>query len=138
VSLIVDGHHLAPETVRLATAAASGRFALITDANAGAGQPEGTYTLGDQMVQVAGTEARLEDGTLAGSVLTMDRAVRNLIDLGIGPESAIEAATQVPAAAAGQPRLGRLEPGTPADIAVIDQHFEVVATLIDGDEVYAL
>jgi hypothetical protein len=87
LTVIVDGVHLAPDAVRLAARCAGDRLVLITDAIAATGMGDGTYPLGDRTVTVHGPEARLEDGTLAGSVLTMDQAVRNLIDLGLDPVS---------------------------------------------------
>ena len=135
MSLIVDGVHLAPDTVRMVFAAAPGRVALITDAIAAAGMPDGDYPLGDRTVHVAGGEARLDDGTLAGSVLTMDRAVRNVIDLGISPEMAVAAASTTPARLLG--RTASLAPGSPADVVVVSPDYEVQRTLIAGVEVYA-
>jgi N-acetylglucosamine-6-phosphate deacetylase len=137
VTIIVDGVHLADETVQLTARAAAGRFAVITDAIAAAGMPDGSYPLGDQAVQVRDGEARLENGTLAGSVLTMDRAVRNLLSLGIPVESAVAAATSTPARLIGRPELGTLRPGTPADVAVVDEGYTVVRTLVAGKEVFA-
>ena len=94
VQMIVDGHHLADETVRLVWAAAGGRVALVTDATAGAGGGGGSYQLGDVEIEVAdgGVRSR-EDGVLAGTVLTMIDAVRNLHALGIPFEDAVGAAT---------------------------------------------
>ena len=84
VKMIVDGHHLARETVQLVWACAAGRVALITDAMAGAGAGGGTFRFGEVEVEVeAGAAPMLEDGTLAGSVLTMIDAVRNLHALGV-------------------------------------------------------
>ncbi len=132
VQAIVDGIHLARETTLAAFSAARGRFALVTDAIEAAGLPSGTYRLGDREVEVADGAVRLADGTLAGSVLTMDVAVRNLVDLGIPIVEAVEAATRVPAGLVGRPELGTLRPGTPADIVVLDDDLRVVRTLVDG------
>ncbi len=114
LTVIVDGVHLHPDAVRLAARCAGDRLVLITDAIAATGMGDGTYPLGDRTVSVEGTEARLEDGTLAGSVLTMDQAVRNLIDLGLDPVSAIAAATTAPAALIG--RTASLATGNVADL----------------------
>ena len=105
ISAIVDGVHLAPETVQLAARSARERFVLITDAISAAGRPDGTYALGDRTVILGDGACRLENGTLAGSSLTMDRAVRNMIELGFAPHQAIAAATSAPAALAGRPEL---------------------------------
>ena len=74
----------------------------MTDAIAAAGQPEGTYELGDRTVHVADDVCRLDDGTLAGSVLTMDQAVRNLLELGFGVPQAVAAAATAPVANAAE------------------------------------
>ena len=133
VQLIVDGHHLADETVRLVWAAAAGRVALVTDAMAGAGIGGGTYQLGDVEIEVAGGVPMREDGVLAGTVLTMIEAVRNLHGLGIPFEDAIGAATSVPARIVGRPDLGVLEPGGVADVVVLDDRLEIVNVLCAGE-----
>jgi N-acetylglucosamine-6-phosphate deacetylase len=93
--------------------------------------------LGNRTVTVTGDQVRLADGTLAGSVLTMDRAVRNLLDLGVPAPEAIGAATTVPAGLVGHPGLGSLTPGTAADIAVLDDSYHVTRTLVAGHETFA-
>jgi N-acetylglucosamine-6-phosphate deacetylase len=137
VTLIVDGIHLDPDAVPLAVSAARDRYALITDAIAAAGKGDGTYQLGNQTIHVAGAHARLDDGTLAGSVLSMDQAVRNLIELGVEPREAIGAATTVPARLVGKPELGTLAPGTSADVTILDEHYHVSRTIVGGNEVFA-
>lgn len=134
VQAIVDGVHLAPETVLAAFRLARGRFALVTDAVEAAGLPDGRYRLGDRTVAVADGAARLADGTLAGSVLTMDTAVRNLVALGASVADAVDAAARVPAGLAGRPELGTLRPGTPADVVVLDDTLHVTRTLVAGVE----
>jgi len=125
VQLIVDGHHLADETVRLVWAAAAGRVALVSDATAGAANGGGTYRLGDVEIEVADGAPTREDGVLAGTVLTMIEAVRNLHALGISFEDAIGAASVVPARIVGRPDLGVLEPGGHADVVVLDDRLEI-------------
>jgi N-acetylglucosamine-6-phosphate deacetylase len=82
--------------------------------------------------------ARLPDGTLAGSVLTMDAAVRNLVTLGTSEVQALLAATRAPARLLARPSLGVLAPGVPADIVVLDDRLEVRATLVDGHELHSV
>ena len=135
VSIIVDGHHLSPETVRIVDGAAYGRYVLITDAIAAAGRPDGPYPLGDRSVFVSNGEARLDDGTLAGSVLTMDSAVRNVVEIGIPLERALAAATSTAARAINRPDLGSISPGSTADVTILDDHLEVVRTLVDGSDI---
>lgn len=134
ITAIVDGIHLAPEATMLAAQAAGDRFVLITDAIAAAGRPDGEYRLGDRTVILRNGACRLESGVLAGSALTMDRAVRNVIDLGFAPERAIAAATSAPAALMRRPDLGSLEPGHAADLCVLDSAYRVVRTLVGGRE----
>ena len=133
VQLIVDGHHLADETVLLVWAAAAGRLALVSDATAGAGVGGGSYQLGDVAIEVADGVPMREDGVLAGTVLTMIEAVRNLHALGISLEDAIGAATTVPAGIVGRSDLGTLEPGGAADVVVLDDRLEIVNVLCAGE-----
>lgn len=139
VKVIVDGYHLADETVRLVWACAGGRLALITDAMAGAGAGGGTFRLGDVEVEVGdGAAPMREDGTLAGTVLTMIDAVRNLHALGVPFEQAVGAATEVPARFLGRDDVGVLEPGGPADLVVLDDRLEIQTVLCPGaDDVVA-
>jgi N-acetylglucosamine-6-phosphate deacetylase len=134
VQLIVDGHHLAPETVRLVTRAARGRFALVTDATAAAGLGDGTYRLGEVELHVRGGAVRRQDGTLAGSALTMPDAVANLVSLGVPLPEAVSAATHVPARLVGHGELAELRPGVPADLIVLDGSGTLRRTLLRGEE----
>ena len=137
VTAIVDNIHFAPETGRLLIAAAGDRLVLITDAIEAAGLGDGVYRLGDRAVHVRGAEARLADGTLAGSVLSMDQAVRNLVSLGASLEFALAAASRNPARLLRRDDLGELQVGGRADIVVLDDRLEVRRTLVGGVEVYA-
>ena len=74
---------------------------------------------------------------MAGSVVTMIEAVRNLHALGVALDEALGAASSVPARIAGRPDLGRLEPGAPADIVVLDDRLEVVRVLLEGEVLVA-
>jgi N-acetylglucosamine-6-phosphate deacetylase len=135
IAMVVDGHHLADETVRLVWACAAGRVALVTDAMAaaGAGGNGGTFQLGDVEVAVEDGAAPMRgDGTLAGTVLTMIEAVRNLHALGVPFEEAVGAATEVPARFLGREDVGVLEPGAQADVVVLDDRLEIQAVLCAG------
>ncbi len=137
VGLIADFVHLAPETVLLAWLAAPGRVALVTDAIAAAEAPAGmSFTLGDRMIHIS-EAARLDDGTLAGSVLTMAQAIRNVVSLGVPLPDAVRGAAAVPARLVGRPELATLQPATPADIAVLDEELAVMRTVVAGREVWA-
>jgi N-acetylglucosamine-6-phosphate deacetylase len=132
VQIILDGVHLAPDTVRLVWRAAAGRLALVTDAVAGAGASDGSYQLGDVAVEVRDGVVRRDDGVLAGSVLTMIEAVRNLHALGVPLEDALHAATRVPAQVVGAD-AGRIAIGAAADIVVLSEELEVERVLVGGE-----
>jgi N-acetylglucosamine-6-phosphate deacetylase len=132
VQAIVDGHHLADETVLVAWRAAPGRLALVSDAVAAAGMGDGRYTLGGAEVTAAGGVVRRADGTLAGSAGSMIGAVRHLHALGAPLEDALAAASAVPARIVGRPDLGRLAVGAPADVVVLDDRLEVRRVVVAG------
>jgi N-acetylglucosamine-6-phosphate deacetylase len=132
VQVILDGVHLADDTARLVWQAAAGRVALVTDAIAAAGAGDGSYTLAGVDFEVENGIARSADRVLAGSTVPMIQAVRNLVALGAPVEAALAAATEVPARIAGRPELGTLEPGSAADIVVLDDSLEIVRVLVDG------
>jgi N-acetylglucosamine-6-phosphate deacetylase len=136
VQAIVDHVHLAPEAAYAAFLAAGPRFSLVTDAMEAAGQGDGVFRLGRREVEVRGARVALADGSLAGSVLTMDAAVRNLVGCGASLADAVWAATGAPARLLGDPELGILRPGAPANIAVLDDELRVVRTLVAGAEAF--
>lgn len=137
VQAIVDHVHLAPETAYAAFLAAGARFSLVTDAMEAAGQGDGVFRLGRREVEVRGARVTLADGSLAGSVLTMDQAVRNLVRCGATLAEAVWAATGAPARLLGDPELGVLRPGGVADVVVLDEELRVVRTLVGGAEAFA-
>jgi len=136
--LIADGVHCNPAAVRLALAAKGPLgIALVSDMMAAAGMPPGLYELGGRAVESDGDSARLADGTLAGSVLTMDRAVRNVVAwCGVGPATALRMASEVPARLLGLERVGTLAVGADADLALFDGDLSVVTTIVGGRTVY--
>jgi N-acetylglucosamine-6-phosphate deacetylase len=133
VQIILDGAHLAADTARLVWQAAAGRVALVTDAVAGAGvSGDGSYRLGEVAVEVRDGVVRRDDGVLAGSVLTMIEAVRNLHDLGVPLEAALDAATSVPAQVI-HANTGRIVVGAPADVLVLSEELEIERVLVGGE-----
>jgi N-acetylglucosamine-6-phosphate deacetylase len=132
VQLIVDNHHLAADTVRVAWQAAAGRFALVTDAVAAAGMGDGEFRLAARAIRAEDGVVRGPEGQLAGSALTMIDAVRNLHALGVALEDAVQAATSVPARVARRPDLGVLRVGGPADVVVLDDRLEIQRVLVAG------
>ncbi len=134
VQVILDGVHLADDTARLVWQAAGGRVALVTDAISAAGAGDGNYRLAGVDVKVENGVARRADRVLAGSTVPMIEAVRNLVALGAPVEGALAAATEVPARISGRPELGRLEPGSAADVVVLDDRLEIVRVLAAGED----
>ncbi len=140
VELICDGVHLHPSIVRTAVkAAGADRVILITDAISGAGMPDGEYELGGTPVIVKEGTAKFADGTLAGSVLTMNRAFANVQEF--ARVSVPIAAAMASRNAAWQfglyDRIGSLEVGKSADFAVIDPiSGSVQATMREGNWIY--
>ena len=129
IEVINDGVHVHPEVVRMAFAAAPGRVALITDAMAAAGEADGDYQLGALRVEVRDGVARLaEGGSIAGSTLTQDDALRRAVqEVGVSIEEAVRALTETPAAAIGRANdLGRLSPGFAADAVLLDDDLRVL------------
>lgn len=125
--MICDGIHLHPEIIRLICLAKGREKAvMITDAMEAAGMPDGTYALGGQNVYVRGGAARLENGTLAGSTLTMARAFTNMVSkFSIPPRDAAYMCTAAPAESVGEPLLGRIVPGAPAILTRWDESWEL-------------
>jgi len=138
--LIGDGIHVQPAAMRvLIRALGPERTVVITDALAAAGAAAGTFSLGDQAARVVDGVARLADGTIAGSVLTMDQALRNLVRLvGVPLPSAVAMLTRNPARSVGVgDRKGLLAPGYDADLVMLDDALTVQATLCRGRLAYA-
>jgi N-acetylglucosamine-6-phosphate deacetylase len=138
--IIVDGIHVSAEMVRLA-AKMKGRdgLILITDAIEAVGLPDGEYTLGDSKIRVKGDKATLlDDITIAGSTLTMNRAIGNAVGkAGVGLVDAVFMASTLPAKMCGvADRKGSLEIGKDADIAIMNADYSVFATLKSGEIAY--
>jgi len=131
--IIADGIHLAPEVVQIFLRTKGlERSVLITDATAAAGMPDGIYQLGPIQVEVKDGKCT-KDGNLAGSVLTMDRAVRNLTQFaGWSLQNAVRAATLNPANATGLTQHGQLVPGAEANIVVLSPEGAVRRTIVRG------
>ncbi|MEO8287877.1 MAG: N-acetylglucosamine-6-phosphate deacetylase [Chloroflexota bacterium] len=140
VGLIADGIHLHPDVVALSwKAKGAARFSLVTDAMAALGMPPGQYRLGDWDVTVDGAAARLPDGRLAGSLLSLDQAVLNLVGFtGCEPAEALLTVTAVPAALLGiEEQRGHIAPGLQADLVLLTPELEVVTTIVGGQIVYS-
>jgi N-acetylglucosamine-6-phosphate deacetylase len=140
VEMIADGIHLHPAMLRLIFACRGAReVALITDAVAAAGLPEGEHEFINRKVRVANGSVRLADGTLAGSGLTLDRAVRNMAAFtGVNWAEAIRMASLTPAEITGvAERKGKVAPGMDADLIALDERGYVRRTWVRGQLVYS-
>ena len=137
VELICDGVHIHPSVVRAVFQLfGARRVILISDTMRAAGMPDGDYTLGGQAVQVKGKYATLEDGTLAGSVTDLMSCMKTAASFGIPLEDAVLAAAVNPAQAIGiYSRVGSIEPGKLANLAVLDEHLELKAVMCLGEVV---
>ena len=138
VELIADGFHLHRDVVRMAVDAAGlDRIALITDAMAATGMPDGRFSLGDRNVLVRHGEARLveEDGSagsIAGSTLTMAAGFEFLVGLGMSVPGAAHLAASTPARRHGLPGVGVIETGAAADLCVVDDTGRLQRVMQDG------
>ena len=133
VELIADGAHVDPVMLEWAARSARGGYALVSDASPAALAPDGLYRLGGLEVTVSGGVPRLDSsGAIAGSTLTMGRAVQVMVAAGVPPASALAAATAVPARALGLEAAGHLTPGSPADLVALTTDLEVDAVMYRG------
>lgn len=133
LELIFDGVHLAPELAAFVLRSAPERAVLVTDAMAAAGAGDGDHRLGTLAVQVRDGVARVAGtDTIAGSTLTLDRAVRNAVAAGVDLAVALRAATANPAAYLGLAGVGRLAPGYRADLLHLGADLAVRAVMRAG------
>ncbi|MFE6995607.1 N-acetylglucosamine-6-phosphate deacetylase [Microbacterium sp. NPDC057659] len=127
IEAIVDNIHLHPSVTKLIFDEAPGRVALITDSMAAAGSVDGEYSLGGLHVTVLDGVARVDSGSIAGSTLTQDAALRNAVAAGATLSEAVRALTETPAAAIGfDEELGALRPGMLGDAVLLDADLQVV------------
>jgi N-acetylglucosamine-6-phosphate deacetylase len=138
VGLIADGLHLHPRAVALAWATKGpDHLVLVTDATAALGMPPGSHRLGAVDIELGATGVRDASGRLAGSVLAMDEAVRQLHAMtGCSSGEAIGAASTVPAAVLGDTTRGVVDIGRRGDLVVLDDDLRVLATVVAGDVVF--
>ncbi len=131
--IIVDFIHLHPSTVNLVVKCKGpNKIILVTDLISGAGLGDGVYTLGSRAVTIKDGVARLSDGTLAGSTLTMIGAVQNAVKSGIPLRDAVKMAALTPCNAMGIKNSGKIVRGCKADFVVLDKQLRIIDTYIDG------
>ena len=134
--LICDGYHVHPLAVRMAFRLFPGRICLVSDAFRGCGMPEGDYSLGGQPVILEDHCARLSDGTLAGSAENLSNCMLNAVRFGIPKETAVLAATLIPAKEICQEQLtGSIETGKYADFIVCGEDLAREAVYIGGKQI---
>ncbi len=129
--LIPDLQHVHPGAIRLALRAIP-RLYAVTDATAATGMPDGEYALGSQRVHKCLGCVRLASGSLAGSALTMDQALRNLVEVGLDLADAAQRVSTFPADYLGLSDRGRLAPGARADLVVLDAQLRVAEVYVGG------
>ena len=138
--MIADGVHVHPAVLNVSwKCKGTDKSVLITDCMCAGGLPDGDYQLGELPVTVVGGVARTQCGSLAGSTLPMNMAIRNMVKLAGVPEmDAIRMATEVPAKLLGiDDRIGVISPGREASLIVTDNDYNVELTLIKGQPVYS-
>lgn len=138
VEVIADTFHINPGLYSIVSKVKGDKMILITDCTRAGGMPDGEYDLGGQPIFLKGIECRLADGTIAGSVLKLNNAVRNVLNhtslpvyevfkmASLNPATAIRVAD----------RIGSLEEGKDADIIIVDENISVIKTIKKGRTVY--
>jgi N-acetylglucosamine-6-phosphate deacetylase len=140
VGFIADGVHTHPSVIKLVWQALGGqRLSLVTDAMAALGMPAGVHLLGDFEVTVDATSCRLADGTLAGSILSLDQALRNLIAVACcSLAEALPTVTTTAARAIGlEDERGRVAPGFVGDLVLLTPDLCVHSTIVGGEIAYS-
>ena len=136
--LIADTFHVHKALFQLVASLKGEQMVLITDCTRAGGMPDGEYTLGGQPIFVKGIECRLKDGTIAGSVLKLNEAVRNVLaNTDLTVSQAVNMASLNPARRIGlSASKGSIEAGKDADFAIVDDAIDVQATILGGRVIY--
>lgn len=132
--LIPDLQHVHPGAIRMALRAIP-KLYCVTDATAATGMPDGEYALGSQRVHKCLGCVRLGTGSLAGSALTMDQALRNLLSMGLDLADASDRLSRYPAEYLGLADRGRLQTGAWADLVVLDSQLNVQQVFVEGEAI---
>lgn len=132
--IIPDLLHVHPGAIKAALRAIPCLF-CVTDSTSATGMPDGDYALGQHRVFKCLGGVRLADGTLAGSVLTMDQALRNLVAIGVPLDDASKMVSTHAADFLGLNELGRLTTGSSADLVVLDPALQIQRVYIEGSEI---
>jgi N-acetylglucosamine-6-phosphate deacetylase len=132
--IIPDLMHVHPGAIRAALRAIPGLY-VVTDATAAAGMPDGDYRLGTHTVCKCQGGVRLADGTLAGSALTMDQALRNLVDIGLELDDAARRLSTFPAAYLGDAARGAIARGRAADLVALRPDLQLESVHVEGEAI---
>ncbi len=132
--IIPDLLHVHPGAIRAALRAIPNLY-CVTDSTAASGMPDGKYMLGRQVVHKCLGGVRLADGTLAGSALTMDQALRNLVSIGLDIADASKRTSTYAADFLGLPERGRLQVSAYADMVVLDRALNLTAVYVEGEKI---
>jgi N-acetylglucosamine-6-phosphate deacetylase len=132
--IIPDLLHVHPGAIKVAMRAIP-KLYCVTDSTAASGMPDGEYMLGRQVVHKCLGGVRLADGTLAGSTLTMDQALRNLVSIGLDIADASKRVSTYAADFLGMAERGRLQANTYADMVVLDRALNLIAVYIEGEKI---
>ena len=132
VELICDGFHIHPAMIMATYKMFGEKLVIISDSLRCAGMPDGDYDLAGQPIVVKNGQARLLDGTIAGSSSNLLEELKNVVSYGMPIEDAILAMTSVPAKDLGLNELGELSEGKRADFIVLDENLNLLATVVDG------
>jgi N-acetylglucosamine-6-phosphate deacetylase len=131
--LIADGVHVDEAAMKLLLTAKPGKVILVSDGTAATGMPDGKYRLGNFDVQVTGGVVRNSEGKLAGSALTLDRALRNIVALGISLDEAVRMLTLYPAKLLGvESQKGIIAAGADADLVFLDSNLQITKVVTRG------
>ena len=131
---IPDLLHVHPGAIKAAMRAIPHLY-CVTDSTAASGMPDGEYMLGRQVVHKCLGGVRLEDGTLAGSTLTMDQALRNLVSIGLDLADASRRVSTFAADYLGLTERGRLQEQSYADLVVLDRDLNLIAVYVEGEKI---
>jgi N-acetylglucosamine-6-phosphate deacetylase len=132
--IIPDLLHVHPGAIKAAMRAIPHLY-CVTDSTAASGMPDGQYMLGRQVVHKCMGGVRLEDGTLAGSALTMDQALRNLVSIGLDLADASKRVSTFAADYLGLTLRGRLQEKCYADLVVLDRDLNLIAVYVEGEKI---
>ena len=132
--IIPDLLHVHPGAIKAALRAIPHLY-CVTDSTAATGMPDGAYMLGRQQVHKCMGGVRLADGTLAGSTLTMDQALRNLVGLGLALADASRRVSTYAADFLGLAERGRIAPDAHADLVVLDRELNLKAVYVEGEKI---